>query len=209
MFPGIDYVVRSPGKEENWLPFPDMPSSRSQDLRHTWVLVRRKRPVAPSFSGAPIPRHRPSEGERAAKITLAYFHPWTLRLDDIDPHVPHASQLKGEHATWQVALASWLDGGILSRESKRYVSNFLSVYRIRPTDDDEDDANSDDLVSDVELDVSHVDLAGALETRIGGHQVAGDEDEPQSRTHYENSRSGMERGKAMWAADDDDVSAAL
>ena len=51
MYPGIDYVVRNPGKEENWLPFPDLPSSRAQDLRHTWVLVRRKRPVAPSFSG--------------------------------------------------------------------------------------------------------------------------------------------------------------
>ena len=50
-------------------------------------------------------------------------------------------------------------------------------------DDDEDDANSDDLASDVELEVSHADLAGALETRIGGHQCARDEDEQQSRTH--------------------------
>ena len=158
MYPGIDYVVRIPAKEENWLPFPDVPSSRAQDLRHTWVLVRRKRPVAPSFSGAPIPRHRPGESERAAKITLTYFHPWTLRLEDVEPHIPHASQLKGEHATWQMALGSWLDGGILSRESKRYVSNFLSVYRIRPTDDDEDEGNSDNLASDIELEVSQFRL---------------------------------------------------
>ena len=100
MYPGIDYIVRVPTMEENWLPFPDLPSSRAQDMRHTWVLVKRKRPVAPSFSGAPIPRHRPGEGERAAKITLTYFHPWTLRLEDVEPHIPHASQLKGEHATW-------------------------------------------------------------------------------------------------------------
>ena len=59
------------------------------------------------------------------------------------------------------------------------MSNFLSVYRIRPTDDDSDDANSDNLASDIELEVSHADLASALETRIGGHQGAGDDDEHQ------------------------------
>jgi hypothetical protein len=110
-----------------------------------------------------LPSACPGEGERAAKITLTYFHPWTLRLEDVEPHIQDAIQLKGEHATWQVALGSWLDGNILSRESKRYVSNFLSVYRIRPTDDDSDDANSDNLASDVELEVSHANLAGALE----------------------------------------------
>ena len=54
MYPGIGYVVRTPGKEENWLPFPDVPSTRPQNLRQTWGFVRRIRPVAPSFSGAPI-----------------------------------------------------------------------------------------------------------------------------------------------------------
>ena len=63
------------------------------------------------------------------------------------------------------------------------MSNFLSVYRIRPADDDEEDANSDNLASDVELEVSHADLESALETRIGGHQSArDDDDEQQSRT---------------------------
>ena len=79
---------------------------------------------------------------------MAYFHPWTLRSADIGAHIPHASQLKGNHATWQDALAYWLDGHILSAESMRYVSNFLSVYRVRPTEDDEDEAHSDDLASD-------------------------------------------------------------
>ena len=97
--------------------------------------------------------------------------------------MPHVSRLIGGHATWQVSLSAWLDGGILSIESRRYVSNFLSVHRVRPTDDDEDEANSDHLVSDVELEVSHANLENALETRIGGHQGAEDEDSPQSRTH--------------------------
>ena len=88
MYPGVDYVVRVPGKQENWLPYPDVHST--QHFRHTWVLVRRNRPVAPSLNGSPIPRHRPGEGERAAEITMTYFHPWTLRAADVDPHVPHA-----------------------------------------------------------------------------------------------------------------------
>ena len=47
----------------------------------------------------------------------------------------------------------------------------------------------------VELEVSHANLAGAVETRISGHQGAADDDEQGSRTHYENSRFSMERGQ--------------
>ena len=44
---------------------------------------------------------------------------------------------------------------------------FLSVHRVHLTDDDEDEANSDDLASDVGVKISHANLADALETRIG------------------------------------------
>ena len=208
MYPDVDYVVCVPEAHEKWLPFPDVPST--QHFRHTWVLMRRLRPVAPSLSGSPIPRHRLGEGERAAKITMTYFHPWTLRLADVDPHVPHASQLKGNHVFWQDAMAFWLDGDLLSAESLRYVSNFMNVYRVRPTDDDDDEAHSDDLASDEELKVSHASLKDALETRVGGHRRLGDEDEEttpgQACTHQENSKPGMERARVMWAADLDDES---
>ena len=68
------------------------------------------------------------------------------------------------------SLATWLDGNIICDESKRYVGNFLSVHRVRPTDDDDDQAHSDDIASDEELEVSHNSLEDALETRIGGYQ---------------------------------------
>ena len=78
-------------------------------------------------------------------------------------------------------------------------------------DDDDDAAHSDDLASDEELEVSHATLADALETRVGGHRRIGDEDEghdpEQTGTHQENSKSGMERARAIWAADLDDASA--
>ena len=169
LIPGEDYVVKEATLGEGWLPYPDVPST--QHFRHTWVLVRRRRPVAPSFHGSPIPKHRVGEGERAASIVMAYFHPWTTRnSDDACAHAPHVSQLRGGHDSWKDALAGWLDGGIISFESKRYVSNFLSVYRVRPCDDDDDDENSDNLASDEELEISHAGLAEALQTRIDGRQ---------------------------------------
>ena len=73
LIPAIDYVVRAATEDDNWLPYPDVPST--QHFRHTWVLVRRQQPVAPCFNGYPIPRHRPGEGERAAAITMIRFHP--------------------------------------------------------------------------------------------------------------------------------------
>ena len=42
------------------------------------------------------------------------------------------------------------------------------MYRIRPQNDDLDDAHSSDMASDEELEVSHEDLKEALETKVGG-----------------------------------------
>ena len=86
--------------------------------------------MAPAFHGSPIPKHRVGEGERAAVIVMSYFHPWTTRNSDACAHVPHVSQLRGDHDSWKDALAGWLDGGIISLESKRYIGNFLCVYII-------------------------------------------------------------------------------
>ena len=90
----------------------------------------------------------------------------------------------------------------------RYVSNFLSVHRVRPTDDDEDDANSGYLASDVEPEVSRANLADVLETRIGGHQGLSEADQQESCTHYENSRSVMERARRVADVDADSAAAA-
>ena len=70
LIPGEDYVVKD-NDGTDWLPFPDVPSTAH--FRHTWVLRRRRRPRAPSFAGAPLPRHSAGEGDRAAMITMAYF----------------------------------------------------------------------------------------------------------------------------------------
>ena len=103
---------------------------------------------APTFTGAPIPHRRAGEAERAAMITMSYFHPWTLRAADEETSiVPYAGNLRPVDATWEMSISMWLDGNVVSQESARYVSNFLSVFRVRPRDQDED-ARSDEDVDD-------------------------------------------------------------
>ena len=63
--------------------------------------------------------------------------------------------------TWEESLKVWLDGHIISEESVRFVSNFLSVYRVRPTDPSED-VRSDEDVSDEELQLTAEDLEEVL-----------------------------------------------
>ena len=89
------------------------------------------------FKGCPLPKHQGGSSERNAKITMLYFHPWTLQDAGSDEHVPRLENLKETAETWDAALRYWLDGRIISQESKRYVSNFISMHRLRPGDHDD------------------------------------------------------------------------
>jgi len=208
---GIDYAVRDAGGS-NWVAFPETPATAH--FRHTWILRRRRRANAPSFAGAPIPRHRPGEAERAAMIIMTYFRAWTLRDSDADDQVPYCGKLRTTDLTWQESLQTWLDGGIGCEETKRYVGNFLSVYRIRPRDDEEDDRHTSDAASDEDLRVTASDLTEALRTKVGGRgrrddirgadqQSASDTDDDDDRTggQRENSRAGMAVAQQIWCAD--------
>ena len=203
LIPGIDYTVKD-GIAGVWLPFPDIPST--QHFRHTWILQRRRRPKAPSFAGAPLPRHSSGEAERGAMLTMAYFHPWTLRADEEDVEVLDVGNLRPQGSTWQEALSTWLDGGITCAEAKRYVGNFLGVHRVRPSNDEIDDGHSSDMASDEELEISHTDLHKALTTKIGGRGGANDEEEGEgiehgisgNATHHDNSTTGIQVAQGVW-----------
>ena len=58
--------------------------------------------------------------------------------------------------TWQEVLTTWLGGRILCKGATKYIGNYMAVHRVRPSDDDENSACSDDMVSDEELPVSFI-----------------------------------------------------
>eukprot|EP00959_Pyramimonas_sp_CCMP1952_P018184 385062-Pyramimonas_sp.AAC.1 len=60
LVPGADYTVKEDGGHD-WVPYPG--TEGCAHLRHTWILKRNKRPMAPTFFGAPVPRGRPGEAE--------------------------------------------------------------------------------------------------------------------------------------------------
>ena len=73
-------------------------------------------------------------------------------------------------------MSNWLDSldsHVICHESARYVGIFLSVLRVRPRDDEED-ARSDEEVSDEETFLTSAELTDALKTWIGGRASEGD-----------------------------------
>ena len=100
-----------------------------------------------------------------------------------------------------VRLDSWLDGGLLSEESKRYVGNFLSVHRMRPHDEESDCGNSDDIIEDEELQLSSATLEEALGTRVGGKAQSASVDEQEKAeggaSHFQNSSAAMDLGQEV------------
>ena len=144
------------------------------------------------------------EAERAALITMTSFHPWILVEADAGPFAAYAGALRLSGLTWQEALREWLDGGLSCAEAKRYVGNFLSVYRIRPQIDDNDDAHSSDMATDEELEVSHAALQEAFETRVRGRECEeglGDDDAEGAASQQQNSTTGITQAQGVWGCE--------
>ena len=136
-------------------------TTSTEHLRRLCYLQRRKRPICPHFENSPVPQHTAGQAEQNARITLTYFRAWTLNATNASDNVPFAGRLKQTNQTWAQALRSWLTL-LPCEDTKRYVGNFLSVYRVRPSDADA--ANSDDSGVDEPLLVTPATLPMALTT---------------------------------------------
>jgi hypothetical protein len=77
-----------------------------------------------------------------------------------------------------------------------YVGNFLSVYRVRPGNDEED-CNSDDDVSDVELQLGVNDVDEALKTKIRSKEEGAGLEMEEGQDAREVAE-GMLRAQAIW-----------
>ena len=122
--------------------------------------------------------------ERSARILLTYFHPWTLQSQNAVAHVPHVQEL-GQRNAWASTCNEWLEGGILTEEMRRVITHFNSVTSLRPKSAEGVAGDSEDDVSDRELDLCEEDLENVLQTQPGGRSAAEGSDSPaQVALHF-------------------------
>jgi hypothetical protein len=162
--PGVDYVIKeAPPCDANWLPLPM--NRHTEEYRHDWVFQRSCRPRDPSFAHCPMPRHGKDQKDRNAAIVMTYFHPFTLNPEHADDNVPFLGSLCQAGMTWHGSLLHWCDGRIPCQETKRYLDNLFAVTRARPDDDVAE--NSDEELSDEELDINGHNFDQIVKTRMG------------------------------------------
>ena len=202
LMPGVDYTL-SRASDSKTVVFDDVPECTQ--LRHTWLLRRRPRSVCPRFGFCPTPRRHAEHREENARVTAVYFRPWTLRVAAAEQHVPEASQLREENENWEEALRRWLNGNILSQEARNHVANFLSVYRARPTEAEEA-GNSDDAVSDVDVQLETGDLREVFSQSAAGtpNELEGKVCGPKKQEVFETACSDANK---TWGAADENVTA--
>jgi hypothetical protein len=205
MLPGIDYVVGC--GDDKWQPFPA--TVYTERFRHSWVMVYQERPRVPVFQGCPMLKTKKGQEERNAMILLAYFKPWTLDEAITSEHVPHVARLRSQES-WVESQAEYLNGNVLCETTMQYINNFFCVNRLRPANAEHDEANSDDLLSDEDVQLSTEDLAHVLQTRKGGRETkegatgkrGTDDDDAEANTHHENSSTAMDLAQDIWGLAD-------
>ena len=188
--PGQDYKLKA--RQHNGCA--QYSATSGAGLAHSWFLQRRPAPRVPCFSHCPVPRRLDEDLEENARLTLAYFRSWTLDTRRSTANVVHVGSLRQRYETWESALRGWL-GRLPCQETKEYVGNFLSVYRVRPATDGQD--NSDDDAADAALEVKEQDLPAALGTKcpqVGRRQAQDGEDRDDARVV-----DALRRVEAMWA----------
>ena len=168
--PTRDFTVNeNPPIDAGWLPFPA--HTRTEAWRHSWIMRLLERPVVPVFAKSPLPRSKDSDTERNAMLLLVYFHPWTLIQEHHIERVPFALFIKKDEESFCDVRRRWQSRGVESEDSLIYIRNFLNKTRARASGHGQDeDENSDDLLSDDELIVSVDTLAEATETNVGGRK---------------------------------------
>ena len=164
--PGSHYTIQLLQTDDRIF-FPQKAATAT--LRHNWYLQRRRRPRCPHFGRAPVPQGFAADVDRNAKLTSVYFRAWTLDRTEATFSVPYLGNLLGPHTVWEDSLRAWLQR-LPCADTKKYVGNFLSVYRVRPAGDA--DSNSDDDNVDSRFQLSHDKLATALRTQMPGNKKA-------------------------------------
>ena len=140
LLPGVDFR-RAKGAESRNKAY--YPSSAGNALCHAWCLRRKARPQCPQMASAPVPNRTGEDTESNAKMTMTYFRAWTLDKKRAGDTVLYIKHLREPGTTWDRSLRRWLLK-LPCAETKQYVGNFLSVYRVRPETELDNSDNEDD-----------------------------------------------------------------
>ena len=184
--PQRDYTIRLANTRDRYL-FPATPGNAT--LRHAWYLLRRTRPLCPHFAQAAVPRRFAENVEENAMLARVYFGAWTLDQTRSSTAVPYVGHLRQAGETLEAALRRWAQR-LPCQESKRHLGNFLSVYRIRPPAEAQE--NSDDSDADEALELSLDDLQTALQA------LEPNQAETNKQSQAVISATGFKLVDAMW-----------
>ena len=165
-------------------------------LQHGWYLQPRPIPHVPCFSHCPVPARLDENVNENARLTMAYFRAWTLDAKRGTDAVPHVRALRGANESWEHALRTWLRR-LPCEETKRYIGNFMSVYRVRPAVEGQE--NSDDDAADTALHVTPIELADALQTKLSSHGKRGQADSKDATDSL--VAEAFRTAEEVWATD--------
>ena len=193
LLPGVDFKRKEKQETSNKVFFG---GNGGNALRHGWFLQRRLRPLCPHLATSPTPSKWGDDAEHNAKLTMAYFRAWTLDKKRGNEVVPHIRQLRSAEVSWEQSLRIWLLN-LPCEETKRYVGNFLAVYRVRPEMEAE---NSDDEDDTDDLFVSAAKLPEACNTHIAKAEEQSGKGKGKWSCHRTLVVEAIQRAELYWKA---------
>ena len=109
----------------------------SEDLRNTFDMQRRRRPMVPAPTSCPMPDKQRS-GERRDRLYLLYLQPWVLEsswaLPGIVPHICWLNEVKDQTCEESICLYSYSEAwkkyisqNIVSRHAHRIIVQFMAA----------------------------------------------------------------------------------
>ena len=144
------------------------------------------------MASAPVPNRTGEDTESNAKMTMTYFRAWTLDKKRSGDKVPYIKRLREPGTTWDRSLRRWLLQ-LPCAETKQYVGNFLSVYRVRPDTELDNSDNEDD---NEELVVTEELLGVACQTHVAVEED--NQKESKWSTHRRLLVDALQRAEQHW-----------
>ena len=186
--------------------YPEL-SKDSEDLRNTFYMQRRHRPMVPAPTSCPM-LDKQRSGERRDRLYLLYLQPWVLEsswaLPGIVPHICCLNQVEDQTCeegtssySYSEAWKKYISQNIVSRHAHRIIVQFMAACcgKSKTTDPQPEDATPGNTrecpPSDLLLDQVHalIDALGKSPQRLVkpkamGQAPANDDENNDSDTDH-------------------------